>query len=157
MEVTIYMNDFGEKINALRNTARLSQEEFAKKIGVSRQTVSKWEAGMVKPEIDKIILMCRCFNVDAGYFIDIDDEITSFAKERQTLLKYTKAEKTRDGFVLFELNHVSKKYGNGKIALDNINLKFADTGLIAIVGSSGSGKSNYSMYCREWTLTRVAK
>lgn len=43
----------GENIIALRKIHRVTQEELAEKIGVSRQTLSKWETGESTPDLDK--------------------------------------------------------------------------------------------------------
>jgi transcriptional regulator with XRE-family HTH domain len=40
-----------------------SQEELANKLDVSRQAVSKWESGQTYPEMDKLLSMCKIFNV----------------------------------------------------------------------------------------------
>ena len=44
----------GDRIYSLRKKLGLSQEEFANRIGVSRQVVSKWEMNQVIPLIDKL-------------------------------------------------------------------------------------------------------
>lgn len=53
----------GAKIQELRINNGLSQEKFAEMLNVSRQSVSKWEMGQSLPEIDKIILMSKLFQV----------------------------------------------------------------------------------------------
>ena len=45
-----------DRIQTLRKSKGISQEELADKIGVSRQAVSKWESGQSAPDIEKIIL-----------------------------------------------------------------------------------------------------
>ncbi len=52
-----------EKIYSLRKEHHLSQEELADKIGVSRQTVSKWELGESCPDFDKIVPLCEVFGI----------------------------------------------------------------------------------------------
>lgn len=52
-----------EKILYLRNRERLSQEEFASMMHVSRQAVSKWELGDAQPDADKTVLMSEVFHV----------------------------------------------------------------------------------------------
>ena len=44
--------EFGEKLRTLRREKGLSQEELAAMVGVSRQALSKWEAGPSRPELD---------------------------------------------------------------------------------------------------------
>lgn len=55
--------DLANKIYELRKAAGLSQEQLAEQLDVSRQSVSKWEAGQALPEIDKIVALSRVFGV----------------------------------------------------------------------------------------------
>lgn len=52
-----------EKIYYYRKRAKLSQEELAARVGVSRQAVSKWELGEATPELDKLLALARVFGV----------------------------------------------------------------------------------------------
>lgn len=45
---------FGENLYNLRKKQKISQEKLAEKIGVSRQSVSKWENGTAYPEMNRI-------------------------------------------------------------------------------------------------------
>ena len=58
----------GEKIYALRKSNGLSQEEFAFRAGVSKQTVFKWENGIVTPKFDNIEKIIREFGLRSSYF-----------------------------------------------------------------------------------------
>lgn len=57
-----------EKILTVRKNASLSQEEFAFRIGVSKQTVFKWENGLVCPKLDKLVRICEEFGLPIDYF-----------------------------------------------------------------------------------------
>ena len=57
------MSYFGEQILQLRKKEGLSQEEFAYRIGVSRQIVSRWENGVAIPRTTKVKTICDEFNV----------------------------------------------------------------------------------------------
>lgn len=59
-----------DKIWVCRKQAGLSQEALAEKIGVSRQAISKWETGEAAPEITKLPLLARTFNVTADWLLD---------------------------------------------------------------------------------------
>ncbi len=48
--------EFAEKITALRKSRELTQEQLAERLGVSRQSISKWENGSVVPEVEKMLL-----------------------------------------------------------------------------------------------------
>ncbi len=52
-----------EKISYYRKADKLSQEELAARVGVSRQAVSKWELGDATPEVDKLLALSRTFGV----------------------------------------------------------------------------------------------
>ncbi|MCX7747740.1 MAG: helix-turn-helix domain-containing protein [Clostridia bacterium] len=59
----------GGKLLDLRKKAGLSQEEVAEKLGVSRQTVSKWETDQTVPELIKAKLLSQLYNVSYDYLI----------------------------------------------------------------------------------------
>ena len=63
-----------DKIWVCRKKAGLSQEALAEKIGVSRQAISKWETGEASPEITKLPLLARTFNVTADWLLDDEAE-----------------------------------------------------------------------------------
>ena len=53
----------GQKIIQLRNAADISQEQLSEMLGVSRQSVSKWEMDQALPQIDKVIQLAEIFSV----------------------------------------------------------------------------------------------
>lgn len=53
----------GERICQYRVQSRLSQQEVAEKLEVSRQSVSKWETDGAVPELDKLVKLCGLFGV----------------------------------------------------------------------------------------------
>ena len=53
----------GQKIIQLRNAADISQEQLAETLGVSRQSVSKWEMDQALPQIDKVLQLAEIFSV----------------------------------------------------------------------------------------------
>ena len=55
-----------EKLLTLRKRSGLSQEALAEKLGVSRQTVSRWELGTAQPELGSLLPLCRLFGVPAA-------------------------------------------------------------------------------------------
>lgn len=59
-----------ENLITLRNRDRLSQEQLAEKIGVSRQAVSNWERGIATPDLDTLELISKLFNVDLSDIIN---------------------------------------------------------------------------------------
>lgn len=61
--------DIADRIQSLRKTKGISQEELADKVGVSRQAVSKWESGQSAPDLEKIIILSECFGVTTDYIL----------------------------------------------------------------------------------------
>jgi transcriptional regulator with XRE-family HTH domain len=54
--------NIGKKIQEHREKKGLTQDALAEKIGVSRQSISKWELGQALPEVDKIVALSRLLN-----------------------------------------------------------------------------------------------
>ena len=63
---------FEEKLVALRKQNLLSQEQLAEKLNVTRQTISKWELGQSKPDMDKLTAMSKLFNVNIDMLTNDD-------------------------------------------------------------------------------------
>ncbi len=70
-----------DKITYLRKENNMTQEELAHKVGVSRQSVSKWEAGGALPDLDKLLKISKLFGVSTDYLID--EEIDTFEKTNE--------------------------------------------------------------------------
>lgn len=60
---------FADKLIALRKKSGWSQEELAEKLGVTRQSVSKWEGAQSVPDIDKILQLSHLFGVTTDYLL----------------------------------------------------------------------------------------
>ncbi len=71
----------GQRIQQIRISFGLSQEEFGAKLGTSRQTVSKWELDLTVPEIEKIVKISRIFSVTTDSLLV--DGITTFYEETE--------------------------------------------------------------------------
>lgn len=64
--------EIGNKIAELRKKKGLSQEELAEKVGVARQTISKWELGETSPDIKQSKELSKIFNVSLDELTDND-------------------------------------------------------------------------------------
>ena len=90
---------FDENLYNLRKTQKISQEKLAEKIGVSRQSVSKWENGTAYPEMNRIFELCKIFHCKLNDLVNdnildfdsLDKEVKmsviKFNKEKQNKLK----------------------------------------------------------------------
>ena len=73
-EIQNKMNEMGKKIAQKRKDCGLTQMDFADKLSVTRQTVSRWEAGSVLPDIDLIGEIASLLGVSCDYLLK--DEMT---------------------------------------------------------------------------------
>ena len=55
--------EFGNRLAKLRKEKGLTQEELAEKVGVSRQTLGKWESGEVSPETENIVALAKALEI----------------------------------------------------------------------------------------------
>lgn len=90
---------FGDNLRSLRRARRISQEELAERVGVSRQSVSKWECGDAYPEMDNILKLCNIFHCKINNLVNeelvdldsLDEDIkmtaVKFKKEKQKQMK----------------------------------------------------------------------
>ena len=90
---------FGDNLKILRKSKKMSQETLAEKVGVSRQSVSKWETGEAYPEMNNIIALCTIFNCEitdlvTENIIDLDSlgeevkmSVVKLKKEKQKKVK----------------------------------------------------------------------
>lgn len=78
------MSEFSDNLYELRKSRKLSQEELAEKLSVSRQTISKWESGVTTPDMDKLRLICEIFSVGVN-------ELMGSIQERETSNNIEKA------------------------------------------------------------------
>lgn len=70
---------FADKIIDLRKQNGWSQEELAEKLGVSRQSISKWEGAQSMPDMNRILKMSEIFGVSTDYLLKEDMELPAAA------------------------------------------------------------------------------
>lgn len=73
--------NLSDNIKQIRKEHNLSQEALAEKLGVSRQSVSKWESGQAYPEMDKVLQICNMFNISIDELMHEDIKTVKEAKE----------------------------------------------------------------------------
>lgn len=79
-----------DKIVSLRKKAGWSQEDLAEKLGVTRQSVSKWEGAQSVPDMDKVVMMSRLFGVSTDFLLkdELEEETPcAAAQEDDTPLR----------------------------------------------------------------------
>lgn len=102
--------EFYQKLKNLRKQQGWSQEEFAEKLQVSRQAISKWENGQGFPETEKLVKMSRLFQVSLDYLLK--DEEHAVGEQHDAIEEgYYASQEVVEAYLL------SKKQGARKIAI----------------------------------------
>ncbi|AIC93096.1 helix-turn-helix domain-containing protein [Shouchella lehensis] len=99
--------EFYQKLKKLRAQKGWSQEEFAEKLQVSRQAISKWENGQGFPETEKLVKMSRLFHVSLDYLLKEEDQSLG---EQGTEEGYYASQEVVEAYLL------NKRQGAKKIA-----------------------------------------
>ncbi|MDD3253276.1 MAG: helix-turn-helix transcriptional regulator [Lachnospiraceae bacterium] len=84
---------FGEQLKTLRLAKNISQVEFAKKLGVSKQSVSNWENNNILPSIEMLKKIAVFFSCSTDYLLELE--------ENRMLLETT-------GLTLNQLSHIQE-------------------------------------------------
>ena len=69
---------FSEKLQLIRKSKGMTQEDLAEKLAVSRQAVAKWESGQVYPDISNLIQISNLFNVTVDYLVRDQECMVSY-------------------------------------------------------------------------------
>ena len=77
--------NMADRIQHLRKSKGISQEELADKIGVSRQAVSKWESEQSTPDLEKVIVMSDFFGITTDYILKGIEPITDKEQKSKEL------------------------------------------------------------------------
>ncbi|MDE6519622.1 MAG: helix-turn-helix domain-containing protein [Ruminococcus sp.] len=98
-----------DKIIELRKKAGMSQEELAEKLGVSRQSVSKWESMQATPDLNRILKMSEIFGVSTDFLLK--DEI-DLVKREQTESAEVFADETEPPLTHVSMQEVNEYLSN---------------------------------------------
>lgn len=90
---------FYEKLIILRKKTLLSQEQLAEKLDVTRQTISKWELGQTKPDMDKLNAMSKLFEVDIN--ILTNDELSLEGNKHENKVEPKKKDNSNRKIILY--------------------------------------------------------
>lgn len=145
----------GDKISKLRKENNYTQEQLADMLGVSRQSISKWESDITYPETDKLIRMSKLFDCTTDYLL-LEEEDSPKRTERMERdvwypfrwkLHEKKSEKTVFGMPLWHIGKNAKgvvAVGMNARGIIAISLGVISLGAIAIgdfsVGALAIGK-----------------
>lgn len=81
--------NLSDNLKKIRKENNLTQEDLAEKLGVSRQSVSKWESNQAYPEMDKVVQICKMFNLNMDDLLNQDiKEVNNIKQQRNNINKY---------------------------------------------------------------------
>ncbi|MBR5663022.1 MAG: helix-turn-helix domain-containing protein [Bacilli bacterium] len=106
---------FGENLKQIRKSKNISQEELAERLGVSRQSVSKWETGENYPSMFNIMCLCDIFKCKINNLVhESMPEFNSLDEEiKMSVVKFKENEqKKMKGFtkVLYIVSNIAKVF-----------------------------------------------
>lgn len=125
--------EFNERLICLRKQKGLSQENLGDEIGVTRQTVSKWELGETTPDMDKLIQLSDLFEISIDELVGKKDcdKSDSLCMRQHSYTGFTYEYKSKKTFKGIPLVHVNLGFGlcraKGIVAIGN-----CATGVLAI-------------------------
>lgn len=129
---------FADKLIRLRKKSGMSQEEFAEKMNVSRQAVSKWESAQSIPDLERILKIADMFGVTTDYLLkdEIEEEVFSEKDHFEKTKKIT-LEQANEYLAL-------RKKAAPRIALATFMCIVSVIPLLMLAGAAEYGKLNIS-------------
>lgn len=87
--MTIDSVQIGSKVQALRKTKKLTQEQLAEAVGVSWRTISNLETGKVIPKLELVCALANYFDIGVGKLLNVritkNKSVTRIRKENQVI------------------------------------------------------------------------
>ena len=109
--------NFNEKLIELRKSKGLSQDDLGQRLGVSRQTISKWELAQSYPDFQRLVLISDYFGLSLDALVkdvDVEDVRNKSTSEKQIDEIYDDFQKVKwtvntviNGFAIFGIVGVS--------------------------------------------------
>lgn len=131
---------FSEKLMELRRSKGWSQEQLGEMLGVTRQTVSKWELGSTTPEMEKIAAISDLFGISTDELIKGEPpkataNTATLSDQKPTSKRFHYEYKSERSWHGIPLVHVNVGFGNyrakGVVAIGNIACGIFSLGLVS--------------------------
>ena len=74
--------EFGDKIRAYRKACALSQPQLAEILGVTKNSITNWETGISRPELQMIPKLCQALSISADLFFGMPASKTALDKSK---------------------------------------------------------------------------
>lgn len=86
-EMGVLQMTTGEKLQKLRKSNNITQEQLSEILNVSRQSISKWEGDLAFPETDKLIALAKIYNCSVDYLLNIENNQATPVNENSDSVK----------------------------------------------------------------------
>lgn len=147
------MSLFGENLQFYRKRENLTQEQLAERLEVSRQTISKWEAGNSYAEMDKLLQICELFFCDMDTLLRKDAsalEIKEDQAHREHMKRYRRG--VTGGVVILVFSCAAYEllagFRVGEVFLDTLFWVIMTIGILILVAhgmQDGSYRKNHPL------------
>ena len=142
---------FGENLKLIRKSKKISQEELAEKLGVSRQSVSKWETGENYPSMQNIMCLCSIFKCKVNELVHEDFADINFLDNeiKMSVVKFKKDEQRKmKGItkIIYTVSHIFKVITFVAIIIASL-VTVAST--YVLINTSIDPKNNTAVVCGE--------
>ena len=126
-----------DKIIALRKKNGFSQEELAEKLGVSRQSISKWEGAQSTPDLERILEMSKLFGVSTDYLLKDEIEETEYISSEENTVPRVSMEEA-NSFLSVKANTAKR------IAIGTL-LCIIGVASLLLMGAFSEAEGNFSL------------
>lgn len=108
-----------KNLKALRKEYNISQQQLANIIGVSQQSINKYENHNVEPDIETLKAIATFFNTTIDFLVGFDESKTAFTKEDELLRLFSLMTKEQQDLYI-EQGKIFAKMNNKKLKREKI-------------------------------------
>ncbi len=153
---------FSEKLQVIRKSKGITQEQLAEKLNVSRQAVAKWESGQVYPDINNLIQISNLFHVTVDYLVKNQECMTGLtaavSSDIEKLIEF-RLEANKNTYAAYMNKVAPTRYDSHDFSYSNGLYTYHDTyvGGEQFAGEEAiwyDGKSQYAMNYMGRVLTQ---
>ena len=138
---------FGDNLQNLRKSKKMSQEKLAEKVDVSRQSISKWERGESYPTMNNIMTLCEIFHCNINELVQESlTDIDSLDEDIKMSVVKFKAEKQKKMKGISKAIYVTARIGKIAVVMSAIILAVLLIALPIIANGIEITENNISFY-----------
>ena len=135
--------ELSNRILQARKALGLSQEQLAEQIGVSRQSISKWETGQSAPELDKLVALSQVFGISTDELLGNSRLANADHPSARPVNDYVQMNLLRR---FFTMGWITVLAGMASLALEAVSLYFIRNAMIESAIERGAGYHPDVMY-----------